>query len=395
MLKKTAILILSFTISSLSLNGQETLLWKFQTGDRIYSTPLVTGHMTYVGSGDGNFYALENKSGQLKWKFETGGAIHSSPGVRNGHIYFSSDDGFLYALHARTGALAWKFESGGELSYDVWDYYRSSPVVAGGNVYWGSGDGNIYALDAGDGSLIWKHPTDDIVHASPVVIKNRVYIGGFDGIFYALDAANGEPIWEFNTLGAQFFPKGEVQKAALVEEEALYVGTRDYNLYALDVNTGAVRWNYREVQGWIIATPLSYEGKLYFGTSDAHMFYCMDKASGAILWNIHVPMRVYGSAIEHKGLIYFGCFDGKVFGVDPASGETRWEYQTLASRTNYSQIFKPDGSFNDDFVLYGANYLDSERKIHTLGSVLSTPVIQDDVIYFGSSDGNLYAVKLP
>jgi outer membrane protein assembly factor BamB len=31
--------------------------------------------------------------------------------------------------------------------------------------------------------------------------------------------------------------------------------------------------------------------------------------------------------------------------------------------------------------------------MYSLGSVLSSPVVADGVVYFGSTDGNLYAVK--
>jgi hypothetical protein len=35
----------------------------------------------------------------LKWKFKTGGKVHSSPVVADGVVYFGSYDGYLYALH--------------------------------------------------------------------------------------------------------------------------------------------------------------------------------------------------------------------------------------------------------------------------------------------------------
>jgi len=393
-MKKSIVLISLITTANLGLNAQNPLVWKFETGNRVYSTPLIHGNMVYAGSGDHHFYAIDIESGSLNWKYETGGTIQSSPCLLNDLVYFGSEDGNLYALDRNAGKLVWKFASGGEKMYDLWDYYRSSPVAEDGVVYWGSGDGHVYALEAATGSLVWKYKTGDIVHAAPVVKNGRVYIGGFDGFFYALNAENGELAWKFNTVGAQYFPKGEIQKAALVDDEAVYFGSRDYNIYALDAETGTGRWNMRQIRGWIIAPPAEYEGKIYFGTSDAHLFYCMDKLSGEIIWQITVPMRVYGAAVVHKGMIYFGCFDGKVFGVDPMTGETKWEFQTDASKTGYPGIFKEDGHFRDDFELYGADYLDSEKRIHALGSILSSMVVREDILYFGSSDGFLYAVRL-
>jgi outer membrane protein assembly factor BamB len=33
--------------------------WSFPTGDQVYSSPTVAGEMVYVGSWDGNLYAVQ------------------------------------------------------------------------------------------------------------------------------------------------------------------------------------------------------------------------------------------------------------------------------------------------------------------------------------------------
>jgi hypothetical protein len=98
--------------------------------------------------------------------------------------------------------------------------------------------------------------------------------------------------------------------------------------------------------------------------------------------------------LEVDGILYFGTFDGKLVGLDHKTGTLEWEFQTELSKQNYPTIYNKEGHFKDDFVLYGDDYVASEAKIHELGSILSTPVIEDKIIYFGSSDGYFYAVKL-
>ena len=120
----------------------------------------------------------------------------------------------------------------------------------------------------------------------------------------------------------------------------------------------------------------------------------MDKKSGKIVWKAPLAMRVYGAATADDGILYFGTFDGKLMGLDYKTGALKWEFQTELSRQNYRTIYNEEGHFNDDFLLYGSDYIASEAKIHELGSILSTPVIEDKIIYFGSSDGFFYAVKL-
>ena len=67
---------------------------------------------------------------ELKWSYTTGGGVESSPAVANGVVYVGSDDGNLYALDASTGALLWSYTTG--------DIVFSSPAVANGIVYFGS-----------------------------------------------------------------------------------------------------------------------------------------------------------------------------------------------------------------------------------------------------------------
>ena len=384
-----------FLASAFAYSDDADLKWSFKTGERVYSSPLIDGSTVYFGSGDHHFYALDKETGERLWEVETLGAVHSSAAIHGNLIYFGSADGNLYALDKNNGTIVWKFASGGEKMYGLWDYYLSSPAVDNNKVYWGSGDGHLYAVDAASGVLQWKYDTGDIVHASPTLDQEKIYFGGFDGHMYALDKDNGALAWKFRTVGAAYFPKGEIQKAALVKDGVVYFGSRDYNIYALDANTGRGRWNLKQPRGWIIATPVEYKGNIYFGTSDAHIFYSMDKNSGIVNWTIPLNMRVFGTAVVDKEIVYFGTFDGKVIGVDYQTGDVKWQFATEASKQNYQTIYDETGEFKKDFVLYGKDWKISEKMIHALGSVLSSPAVDNGVIYFGSSDGHMYAVKLP
>jgi eukaryotic-like serine/threonine-protein kinase len=55
----------------------------------------------------------------------------------------------------------------------------------------------------------------------------------------------------------------------------------------------------------------------------------------------------------------------------------------MAARTNEA-AFTEDSY---DGMVFGVH------KTMTVGSVLSSPVVVDDAVYFGSADGNLYALK--
>ena len=65
--------------------------------------PAVANGLVYVGSDDGNIYALNVKDGSKLWNYNTSKAVWSSPTVVNGVVYVGSDDGNVYALNADMG----------------------------------------------------------------------------------------------------------------------------------------------------------------------------------------------------------------------------------------------------------------------------------------------------
>lgn len=369
-----------------------TMAWKFPTGAAIHSSPVSNGKMVYFGSGDQHLYALDKNSGKMEWKFKTNGAVHSSPVINEQRVIFSSGDGYVYALDKISGQLIWKFKTNGEKKYDTWDYYLSSPIVNEQLVYIGSGDSSIYALDVTSGKKQWAYKTGGSVHADPVIKDKTVLTGSYDGFFYALDSKSGSLKWKFKTVGDQYFPKGEIQKAAIVQDSTVFFGSRDFNIYALDLKTGTGKWNMKEIGSWIIASPLFYKGNIYFGTSDTHRFYALKANSGTIKWTLPLNMRVYGTAIMMGTELVFGCFNGKVYFVDPETGKINSTFQTEESKSRYASIYDETDHFRKDVSLYGDNYLSVEKKILALGSILSTPLTDGRMLYFGDSNGFFYAL---
>jgi hypothetical protein len=54
--------------------------------------------MVFVGSYDGNLYAIDQTSGNLVWSYLTDDKVVSSPAVANGVVYLGSYDRMIYAV---------------------------------------------------------------------------------------------------------------------------------------------------------------------------------------------------------------------------------------------------------------------------------------------------------
>ncbi len=386
--------------------------WKFHTAGQVISSPAISGGTAYVGSTDGNLYAIDLASGAQKWKFPTEVRITSSPAVDQGLVYFGSFNGNFYAVTAADGKLKWKFhtaehrftaqhihgiEPAGESMPDPFDFYLSSPAVWNGAVYFGSGDGYVYALDAATGALKWKFQTGDVVHASPAISDGVLFVGSWDSYFYALDTTTGKEKWRFKTgEDPQIHNQQGIQSSAAIAGGVVYFGCRDSNLYALDAATGQKKWAFNNKGSWVIGSPAVQNGKLYFGTSDSSMFYGLDAASGAQLFSHNFKWLMFSSPSIAGGMLYIGTHEGKLIAVDLKSQQPAWEFQTDASKQNGPTYTNAEGRPNYPAAFHENFYDDmvvGVSKMLTMGAILSSPVIVDGVIYFGSTDGNLYALQ--
>ena len=83
--------------------------WQFRANDRIDASPVAYKDTVYVGSYDGNLYALDKNTGKIKWQFSTGNCIRTSVAASQDKIFFESRDGHCYAVDAKTGEELWKY----------------------------------------------------------------------------------------------------------------------------------------------------------------------------------------------------------------------------------------------------------------------------------------------
>jgi len=388
--------------------------WTFPTAGAIVSTPALAEGALYFGSNDHNLYALDTASGALRWKFATKGRVTSSPAVGEGRVYFGSYDSNFYALDAASGALVWKFATGGERRFsgthlhgaepaaevmpDPYDVYLSSPTLANGTVYFGSGDGNVYALDAANGALRWKFHTGNVVHASPAVAGGILYVGSWDSYFYALDAASGREVWRFKTgVDAAINNQVGIQSSAVVADGIVYFGCRDAHLYALDAASGAQRWAFPTEGSWVVSSPAVRDGTVYFATSDSGLVEALDAKSGTAKFSLdfrHWPF--FSSPALAGDFVYIGSHQGKLVAIDLTTRRVAWEFATKDAQRNAATYTNSDGtpnyraaasdSFYDQMVI-------GVDRLMSLGAVLSTPVIDGHSLFFGSWDGQLYALE--
>jgi len=102
-------------VASDTLPARLSLLWSFKTGGPVKSSAAIVGGRVFVGSDDGDVYAIDLASGKKLWSFKAGGPVESSPLLLDGKVYVGSSDANLYCLRADSGAQVWKYATGDKI----------------------------------------------------------------------------------------------------------------------------------------------------------------------------------------------------------------------------------------------------------------------------------------
>jgi len=334
--------------------------------------------------------------------------VRSSPTVAGDTVYVGSGDGRLYAIDRVTGEARWRFDAGSPVD--------SSAAAAGALVVFQGRDGTIAAVDRATGTARWQvrtgpdlpwewgHEGWDYYISSPAVVGDRVYVGAGDGRLYSLDLATGAEAWRFQT-------GGRIRSSPAVAGDLVYVGSADGSLYAVDRMTGAERWRF-DAEGkalksaefgydrkTFLSSPAVADGTVYIGSRDGRM-YAVDAATGDRRWDFPSgPTWAISSPGVRDGVVFSGRSDQRyVHAVRAGSGEEIWRVPTgsvvfsspaIAGDTVYIGVGIGDGTLLALDATTGA----TRWSYRTSAGIFSTPVVAGRVVYVGSDDGRVYAFE--
>ncbi len=262
-----------------SSSGKE--LWKFRMEndlgeenfwDNYLSSPVIVGQDLFIGSGDGNLYAFNIDAKQLIWKYNTGARIKTTPAVYEGQVIFGTNAGFLICLSKDKGVLQWKFATDGTKNkFEDQNNDRTSifcsPSVQDGMVVTGGRDGIIYAVDLSTGKEKWR-----VDHKGPWILSTAIKDGvvfvacGSDAMLQALDLKTGNEKWQFKSRDANF-------SSITLAGDMLYFSDFSGNVHALSRKTGAENWCF-PMGSRAFSAPVVSDGIVYC-SSDNGILYAL------------------------------------------------------------------------------------------------------------------------
>ena len=146
----------------------------------------------------------------------------------------------------------------------------------------------------------------------------------------------------------------------------------------------------------MISSPAIGQGKVVFGTSDSSLYVVLDASTGKELVREQGKAFVFSSPAIAGNTVYIGVLNGTLEARDLASGKLLWEFETEASKRNEGWVLTADRTFNAPLTFWSnwrENPLVATARQFSVGSVFSSPLIVGGTVYFGSTDGYMYALE--
>ena len=99
------------------------------------------------------------------------------------------------------------------------------------------------------------------------------------------------------------------------------------------------------------------------------------------------------------GIAFIGSTNGALYAINIADGTVIDQFYTDGRLSNPYKVIATNGSLNNDAFadLTGTQYATAVKYVQRLfsaGSILSTPAVYTNRVYFGSTDTNFYCVTL-
>ena len=293
------------------------LVFRGQVGEGVCSVSIVAGRLYTLGNQGGQdvVSCLDAKTGKSVWRHIYRCAVgnfwgpRATPTVDGGVVFTLSRNGQVFALDAATGELRWQADLIADLGAKNTDYgITGSPLIVGDALIFNANTRGL-ALDRKTGKKLWSSAAGYGGFASPVAFDH----GGKPGValfcageLILLDPATGQSFASFpwktsfdaNAADPVFFDGKIFITSGWDHGCALLSLTGD--------KLGSV-WQNTEMRSQL-ATPVYRDGHLY-GIDDNTpngQLRCLDAATGKVKWT---KKGGFGNVV---------VADGRILSIDKA-----------------------------------------------------------------------------
>lgn len=313
-----------------------SVAWRFEDHLSSRKAPVIADGRLYVGTFDdgSEFVCLDAATGEEAWRTDVGEShyvrFNDTAAAVAGDVVIASFGVRLFAFDRETGEIRWQ---------ETFDAEPNATVVGGktGYVTFRNGSGRVVAFETTTGAAVWRRDVGDWCPGAAAVGDGTVYavahrnsrveLEANVGSLTALDAATGDERW-------RYWSDQPLAGSPVVDDGTVYVS--DARGVRAVTTAGDRRWRFRgrpvDDHEWSNFTlggssPAVRDGTVYVGAADERV-YALDAASGEKRWEFWTWNDVTGAPVVTPDTVYVGSDDTVIYALDADTGDRRWEFDT-------------------------------------------------------------------
>lgn len=307
---------------------------------------------------------------QLKWIQNAGSNVFmTTPLIYDNKVYIATVDedrkgnAAVLAMAPQSGKINWR--------YPVRSSIKNTIAAGDGLILAQDIDGWLYAINATSGKLAWekklatKSITPTLIEG--LVIADHVVYAGSGAGLCATDLRTGKELWRNKD-----WEQHEGSTATLSVGKDILIGSAHWGaLYGNDIHTGEKRWQAEDNGIRHRSSSATIQGDMLYLTSDNSLFI-MAAATGTIISRKGLPynVNVSSSPLVTDREIIFGTAEEGIVALDRETLTEKWKFKTGPA------------------LIYTSPYVRNPAS-----TVESSPVLSGNLIFFGGSDGVIYALN--
>ncbi|MBN1426781.1 MAG: PQQ-binding-like beta-propeller repeat protein [Anaerolineae bacterium] len=193
-----------------------------------------------------------------------------------------------------------------------------------------------------------------------------------------------------------------------LSDDTIYMAYAN-QVYAIDSQTGEAQWTFPEkpANDQLFFAPPAVTDDMVVVSDYRDSLFALNPTDGKQQWSFKSDRsRFIGSAAVGEDLVYAATVNGTVHALDRETGVEEWFYATDGSI--WSTPLLADGmlyvtSLDRHLYVLDAktgnlswSFSDSEEigDSPSIGAMVGTPTLYEDVLYFGSFNNRVYAVSI-
>lgn len=271
--------------------------------------PVAGINKVFLGSENGEVYALAADTGAIDWKSKVKGEVIAGPALDDGILVVNTASGVLKAFNASNGEEQWQIEQ------DVPPLTLrgiSSPVIASGGVVVGAADGsiNVYMLEQGQqgwtaeigeatGSTEFERVID--VDSTPVVFGDKIYTISARGNLAAIELRSGRILWK-----RQYSSYRQLS----IDGNTIFLTDVKGHIYAIDRINGLERWSNLALTNRGVTGPAVVEGHIVVGDFEGYLHW-ISQETGKIVTRVQADSSgIHSTPTVANNILYVQSRNG-------------------------------------------------------------------------------------